>query len=57
MGNNHDSTTTQDDRALVITRLFNAPRELVFKVWTEPQHIAQWWGPEGFTTRVEALDF
>jgi len=44
------STETQSDREIVITRVFNAPRELVFKAWTEPKHIAQWWGPKGFTT-------
>jgi uncharacterized protein YndB with AHSA1/START domain len=53
---NH-STTNQSDRELIITRVFNAPRELVFKTWTEPRHIQQWFGPEGFTTRVEAMDF
>jgi len=35
---------------LVITRIFNAPRRLVFKMWTEPEHLARWWGPRGFTT-------
>jgi uncharacterized protein YndB with AHSA1/START domain len=34
---------------LVITRVFDAPRELVWKVWTDPTHLAQWWGPKGFT--------
>ena len=48
---------TQSDRELVITRVFNAPRDLVFSVWTEPKHIEQWWGPKGFTTRVEDMDF
>lgn len=59
MGNNNDSTDThtQGDREIVITRVFNAPRELVFKAWTEPKHIEQWWGPKGFTTRVEQMDF
>lgn len=56
MTNTHDSTDSQSDREIVITRVFNAPRELVFKVWTDPQHIAQWWGPKGFTTRVTELD-
>jgi uncharacterized protein YndB with AHSA1/START domain len=32
-----------------LTRVFDAPRELVFKVWTDPKHIAKWWGPHGFT--------
>ena len=34
---------------LVLSRVFNAPRRLVFKVWTDPKHVAQWWGPHGFT--------
>jgi uncharacterized protein YndB with AHSA1/START domain len=37
------------DRELVITRVFDAPKELVFKVWTEPEHIKNWWGPKPFT--------
>ncbi|MBW4655980.1 MAG: SRPBCC domain-containing protein [Kaiparowitsia implicata GSE-PSE-MK54-09C] len=44
------------DRTLVITRVFNAPRDLVWQVWTDPNHIAQWWGPRGFTTRVDEMD-
>ena len=35
---------------LVITRIFNAPRSLVFRAWIEPAHLAHWWGPKGFTT-------
>jgi uncharacterized protein YndB with AHSA1/START domain len=38
------------DREIVIARVFNAPRELVFKAWMDPKHIDQWWGPHGFTT-------
>jgi uncharacterized protein YndB with AHSA1/START domain len=41
---------------LVLTRIFDAPRELVFKVWTEPKHFAQWWGPKGFSAPVCELD-
>jgi len=44
------------DHALVIERIFDAPRELVWRAWTEPEHVARWWGPRGFTTRVEELD-
>jgi len=44
------------DREIVLTRVFNAPRELVWKVWTDPKHIAQWWGPRGFTTTVTEMD-
>ncbi|MEI9959832.1 MAG: SRPBCC domain-containing protein [Limisphaerales bacterium] len=36
-------------REFVITREFDAPRELVFRTWTDPKHLAQWWGPKGFT--------
>lgn len=35
-------------RELIITRVFDAPRRLVFKAWTEPEHLARWWGPKGF---------
>lgn len=44
------------DRELLITRTLDAPRELVFEAWTDPKHIAQWWGPKGFTTTVGAMD-
>jgi uncharacterized protein YndB with AHSA1/START domain len=40
----------------VITRIVDAPRELVFKAWTDPKHVAQWWGPRGFTNPVCELD-
>lgn len=38
------------ERELVVTRVFDAPRRLVFKAWTQPEHAARWWGPQGFTT-------
>ena len=41
---------------LVITRIFDAPRQLVFKMWTEPEHLVLWWGPCGFTTISGRLD-
>lgn len=56
MSNKPDMTEAQSDREIVITRIFNAPRELVYQAWTEPKHIAQWWGPKGFTTKVTGLD-
>lgn len=40
---------SQSERELVITRVFDAPRELVFKAWTDPEHMKHWWGPKGFT--------
>lgn len=36
--------------------MFDAPRTLVFKVWTDPKHLAKWWGPRGFTTEVHEMD-
>ena len=44
------------ERELTITRVFDAPRELVFRAWTDPTHMAQWWGPKNFTNRVEQMD-
>jgi uncharacterized protein YndB with AHSA1/START domain len=44
------------ERTVVITRVFDAPRELVWKAWTEPSHMAQWWGPKDFTNPVCELD-
>jgi len=41
---------------LVITRTLDAPRDLVFKAWTEPQHLAEWWGPAGMRLRVVKFD-
>jgi uncharacterized protein YndB with AHSA1/START domain len=47
--------TAPADRVLVIERVFNAPRALVFKVWTDPAHKARWYGPCGFVaTHLEA---
>ena len=46
----------QDPRAIVTTRVFDAPRELVWSAWTDPNHLAQWWGPNGFTTTTSAYD-
>jgi uncharacterized protein YndB with AHSA1/START domain len=46
-----------DPRSIMGTRVFDAPRELVFSVWTDPKHLAQWWGPNGFSTTTLAFDF
>jgi len=45
------------DREIVVTRVFDAPRALVFEVWTDPKHLANWWGPNGFTITTYELDF
>ena len=44
------------DREVVLSRVFNAPRELVFKAWTDKAHIANWFGPKGFTTTTHEMD-
>jgi uncharacterized protein YndB with AHSA1/START domain len=41
---------------LVLTRTFDAPRKLVFKAWTDPKHLARWWGPRGFKTEIHEMD-
>ena len=45
-----------DPRAMIGTREFDAPRDLVFAVFTDPKHLAQWWGPNGFTTTTLSFD-
>jgi uncharacterized protein YndB with AHSA1/START domain len=44
-----DSSRTAE-REIVITRVLNAPRKLVFQAWTDPEHLMQWWGPKGFNS-------
>ncbi len=41
---------------IVMSRIFNAPRELVFKVMTDPKHVPQWWGPKAYTTIVDKME-
>src|SRR6476660_8911297 len=45
------------DREIVISRVIDARRELVFEAFTEVRHLSQWWGPEGFTTTTRAFEF
>ena len=49
--------TTASDREIVSTRLFDAPRELVFQAWSDPKHLANWWGPKGFSTTTHLFEF
>ncbi len=44
-----------DDRSIITTRIFDAPRELVFDAWSDPKHLAEWWGPTGFTTTTRSF--
>lgn len=49
-----DSTA---DREIVISRVFHAPRALVWEAWTKPEHVVKWWGPRGFTTQTKRHEF
>ena len=44
------------DREIVLTRVFDAPRELVYRAWTDPEHIQRWFGPKDFTCTTHAID-
>jgi len=52
-----DILSTGSDREIVISRVVEAPRELVWQAWTEPQHVSKWWGPRGFSTSIKKMDF
>lgn len=52
MAATNSAVTESAERVLVIERIFDAPRELVFKAWTEPEHMVRWFGPRGFTSTV-----
>ena len=54
-GANSDSAGTAD-REIVLTRVFDAPRELVFRAYIGPEHVPHWWGPRGFTITVHEMD-
>ena len=48
---------TTPDCEIVSTRIFNFSRELVFRAWSEPEHLKNWWGPAGFTNTFNEFDF
>ncbi|WAC15193.1 SRPBCC family protein [Dyadobacter pollutisoli] len=48
--------TSREGRELNISRTLNAPIELVWEAWTNPEHIAKWWGPDGFTNTITTMD-
>jgi uncharacterized protein YndB with AHSA1/START domain len=56
MAKRNDTIENTADREIVITRLLNAPRELVFEAWTDPKHLINWWGPKGFTNTFKKAD-
>jgi uncharacterized protein YndB with AHSA1/START domain len=49
-------TEDTSDREILISRLFDAPRDLVWLAMTDPKHVVHWWGPRGFTTTIEQMD-
>lgn len=49
-------TESSSDREIVLTRVVEAPRALVWRIWTEPEHVPHWWGPTGFTTTTQEMD-
>ncbi len=54
---NDNSTQATEKRELVVTRVFDAPVEQVWKAWSDPEYVVQWWGPEGFTSPLAKMDF
>lgn len=50
------NTANSDDLEILSTRVFDFPRELIFRAWTEPDHLAKWWGPDGFTNTFHQFD-
>jgi uncharacterized protein YndB with AHSA1/START domain len=56
MANEKSAAEPAAEREISATRTFDAPRELVWKAWTDPDAISNWWGPVGFTTTTEVMD-
>ncbi len=50
------NNTVNETERMVVTRVFDAPRELVWKAWTDSKYVMQWWGPKGFTSPVCKMD-
>ncbi len=49
------NTFKQEDNIIIHTRFLDAPRDLVWEVWTNPEHIKEWWGPDGFTLTTKSM--
>lgn len=50
-------SAVNETERMVVTRVLDAPRELVWKAWTDPKYVVQWWGPKGFTAPFCEMDF
>ena len=46
-----------DPKVMLGSRVIDAPRKMVWSVWTDPRHLAQWWGPDGFRTTTSSFEF
>ncbi len=53
---NPNAAHSTADREIVLSRVLDAPRELVWEAWTDPKHLIQWWGPDGFTNTFHEID-
>jgi uncharacterized protein YndB with AHSA1/START domain len=53
---NNQTASSTAHREIAITRVLDAPRELVYEAWTKPEHVAKWWGPNGFTNTVHHME-
>jgi uncharacterized protein YndB with AHSA1/START domain len=49
------NTFKQEGNSLIHTRILDAPRDLVWEVWTTPEHIKEWWGPDGFSLTIKSM--
>lgn len=54
---NSQILSTTPNSEIVTTRILNSPQELVFKAWSTPHHLKNWWGPKGFTNTFHEFDF
>jgi uncharacterized protein YndB with AHSA1/START domain len=54
---NRKTDNQKPDIEIVSTRIFNVKQKLMFKAWSDPNHLKNWWGPEGFTNTFEEFDF
>lgn len=57
MSDNAMTSRVENDRVLVLERIFDAPRELVFSMFKEAEHLKHWWGPQGWSIPVCTVDF
>jgi uncharacterized protein YndB with AHSA1/START domain len=52
----HESNAQVSGREMIISRTFDAPREMVFEAWTNANHLVHWWGPNGFTLTTKSAE-